>query len=166
MNGSRIVKRFGRACVFMLCLCSFFTIFAFADTTENTKDNTDSQDTGIEYVFIDSSDYSEQLDLINDSIDSLIDSSRDNNPVGDIVSIDQTREIVSASDTNGFKSVLLDIIGDYETVTTDYTYQSSNGYYSHSITTERDWAWICSAALLGAVVWCVFRGVVAILCRA
>lgn len=166
MNGTSIFKRSWRACVIVLCLCLISSVFAFADPAENNEDSSDNQNSSVEYVYIDNSDYSEQLDAIRDSVDSLVDSSRDTNPVGDIVDVNQTRETVSASDANGFKQVLLSILGDYETVTTDYTYQTSNGYYSHSITTERDWAWICSAAILGAVVWCVFRGVVAILCRA
>lgn len=64
---------------------------------------------------------------------------------------------VSASDSNGFKAVLLSLLGDYETVVTDYTYSSGNGYTSHSISIERDWSWICSCCILGLVVYCVFR---------
>lgn len=166
MYGKSIFTRSWRACVIVLCLCLISSVFAFADPAENNEDSSSDKNSSVEYVYLDNSDYSEQLDAIRDSVDSLVDSSRDTNPVGDIVDVNQTRETVSASNANGFKQVLLSILGDYETVTTDYTYQSSTGYYSHSITTERDWAWICSAAILGAVVWCVFRGVVAILCRA
>lgn len=166
MNGTSIFKRSWRACVIVLCLCLISSVFAFADTAENIEDSSGDQDTSVEYVYIDSSDYSEQLDAIRDSVDTLVDSSRDSNPIGDIIDVTQTRETISASDANGFKQVLLSILGDYETVTTDYTYQTYNGSVSHSITTERDWAWICAAAILGSVVWCVFRGVVAILCRA
>lgn len=166
MNVSRKFISTWRVCIVVLCTFLLFAVQSFADTVENTEDSSGSSSSGVEYVYVDSSDYTEQLDSIDNRLDSLVDSARDNNPVGDIVDVNQTRETVSASDSNGFKSVLLSILGDYETVTTDYTYQSSNGYYSHSITTERDWAWICSAAILGAVVWCVFRGVVAILCRA
>lgn len=84
---------------------------------------------------------------------------------GELVKVEQTRETVRPQDANGLKAIMLTLIGDYETVTTDYTYQSSNGYYSHSITTERDWSWIMTCALFVVVMWCVFRGVVAILCR-
>ena len=104
----------------------------------------------------------------NDLLDIL--DSRSTAPIsgaleGELVDIQQTRTTVSADDATGLKAIILGLIGNYETVTTDYTYQSSNGYYSHSITTERDWAWICSLALFVVVIWCVFRGVVAILCR-
>lgn len=105
----------------------------------------------------------------NNTIDSIL--SRSAAPIvnglieGELVDVQQTREVVRPQDANGLKAIMLTLIGDYETVTTDYTYQSSSGYYSHSITTERDWSWIMTCALFVVVVWCVFRGVVAILCR-
>lgn len=77
---------------------------------------------------------------------------------GELVSVEKSLMRVSASDATGFKAVMLSLLGDYETVITDYTYQSgSSGYYSHSINIERDWSWICSAAIFGLVIFCVFR---------
>ena len=81
-----------------------------------------------------------------------------------LVNVETSIEKVSASDTTGFKSVILGLLGDYETVVTDYTYNNGS-YQSHTINIERDWAWICSLCLFVVVIWCVFRGVVAILCR-
>lgn len=75
-----------------------------------------------------------------------------------------TRETVTANDATGFKAVMLSLLGDYETVVTDYTYQSgSSGYYSHSISIERDWAWIMSCAVFIVVLYCFFRAVGGIL---
>lgn len=77
---------------------------------------------------------------------------------GELVSVEKSLMRVSASDATGFKAVMLSLLGDYETVVTDYTYQSgSSGYYSHSINIERDWSWICSACIFGLVIFCVFR---------
>lgn len=77
---------------------------------------------------------------------------------GELVSETKTVQRVSASDSNGFKAVLLGLLGDYETVITDYEYRTGNNTYtSHSIQIERDWAWICSAAVLAVVLFCVFR---------
>lgn len=77
---------------------------------------------------------------------------------GELVSVEKSMMRVSASDSTGFKAVVLGLIGDYETVITDYTYQSgSTGYYSHSINIERDWSWICSACIFALVIFCVFR---------
>lgn len=73
---------------------------------------------------------------------------------------------VSASDATGFKALILQILGDYETVVTDYTYQSgSSGYYSHSINIERDWSWICSCGVFALLLYCTFRSIGGILCR-
>lgn len=77
---------------------------------------------------------------------------------GELVNVEKTIQTVRPQDANGFKAVMLSLIGNYETVITDYTYQSgSSGYYSHSIQIERDWSWICSAAVFALVVFCVFR---------
>lgn len=63
---------------------------------------------------------------------------------------------VSANDSTGFKRIMLQLLGDYETVVTDYTYNNGS-YTSHSISIERDWSWICSCCVFGLVVYCVFR---------
>lgn len=78
--------------------------------------------------------------------------------------VEITSKKVSSSDTNGLKSVLLGMIGDYETVITDYTYNNGT-YQSHSISIERDYAWIWSAILLVVVMYCVFRGIGGIICK-
>ena len=78
----------------------------------------------------------------------------------ELVSIEETRTVISADDATGLKAIMLDLIGDYETVITDYTYQSgSSGYYSHSISIERDYAWIWSCVVFIVVVYCTFRGI-------
>lgn len=77
---------------------------------------------------------------------------------GELVSVEKSIQRVSASDSTGFKAVMLTILGDYETVVTDYEYRNANSQYnSHSINIERDWSWICSAAIFGLVVFCFFR---------
>lgn len=84
----------------------------------------------------------------------------------ELVNTTQTRQTVTPSDTNGFKAVLLTIIGDYETVVTDYEYRNNNNtYMSHSITIEQDYAWICSAAMIGLITFCTFRIIGGMLCR-
>ena len=72
-----------------------------------------------------------------------------------LVNVTSSIERVSASDSSGFKAVILGLIGDYETVVTDYEYRSGNNTYtSHSISIERDWAWICSCGVFA--VWVLF----------
>lgn len=80
-------------------------------------------------------------------------------------SVNVSNQTVTANDSNGLKALMLELIGDYETVVTDYTYQSSNGYTTHSITIERDWSWIMTCGLFIVVLYCTFRAVGGILCR-
>lgn len=82
-----------------------------------------------------------------------------------IVDVETTMLRVSPSDTSGLKAVMLTILGDYETVITDYTYQTSGSYYSHSVSIERDWAWLCSAGMLALLTYCTFRAIGGILSR-
>lgn len=84
----------------------------------------------------------------------------------ELVNTTQTVQKVSPSDTNGFKAVLLTVLGDYETVVTDYEYRNNNNQYmSHSIAIEQDYAWICSAAILGLILYCTFRIIGGLLCK-
>lgn len=64
---------------------------------------------------------------------------------------------VTSSNTNGLKSVMLSLIGDYETVVTDYTYSTGSSYTQHSIEIEQDNVWICSFFMFALVVYCLFR---------
>lgn len=64
---------------------------------------------------------------------------------------------ISASDTSGFHAVILGLLGDYNPIVKDYTYQSAQGYYSHSIDIQPDWSWICSAAIFAIIIFCLFR---------
>lgn len=83
-----------------------------------------------------------------------------------LVNMTQSMQRVSASDTSGFKAVLLQILGDYETVVTDYEYRNNNNtYMSHSINIEQDYAWLCSAGILALLIYCTFRSMGGILCR-
>lgn len=73
---------------------------------------------------------------------------------------------ISASGTNGLKSLVLGLIGDYESIVTDYTYYNNNSsYQSHSITVTPDWPWIVSASFFALVLYCIFRLWGAALCR-
>lgn len=83
-----------------------------------------------------------------------------------LVNMTQSMQRVSSSDTSGFKAVLLQILGDYETVVTDYEYRNNNNtYMSHSIAIEQDYAWIASAGILALLIYCTFRSIGGILCR-
>ena len=106
-------------------------------------------------------------DIPTGLLDLLTIRSADPNTIeGELINVEKTVQRVRPQDANGFKAVMLSLLGDYETVITDYTYQSgSSGYYSHSIQIERDWSWICSAAVFALVIFCVFRCIGALIKR-
>lgn len=64
---------------------------------------------------------------------------------------------ISANQTSGFHAVILGLLGDYNPIVKDYTYQTSQGYISHSIEITPDWSWICTAAIFLVIIFCVFR---------
>lgn len=73
---------------------------------------------------------------------------------------------VTPSDTNGFKAVLLELLGDYDPIIVEYEYQNSNSsYMSYLREVQPDYVWLCSAAILLVVIYCLFRLGGAILCR-
>lgn len=74
-------------------------------------------------------------------------------------SVSTSRETVTAQDSNGLKAAFLGLVGDYETVITDYTYTSSNGYTTHTIDVQPDYAWLSAAVMALALVWCCFKAV-------
>lgn len=58
-------------------------------------------------------------------------------------SVNVSNETITAEDANGLKASLLQFIGDYTTIVTDYTY--SNGSYStHSVDVQPDYIWIAT----------------------
>lgn len=83
-----------------------------------------------------------------------------------LISVEVENLRISPSDTNGFKAVMLQIIGDYEPTVTDYTYQQNNyQYLSHSINIERDWSWICSCGVFALLLYFTFRTIGGICAR-
>ena len=83
-----------------------------------------------------------------------------------LINVETSTLRISANDSNGFKAVLLSLIGDYEAVVTDYTYQQNNyQYLSHSINIDRDWSWICSCGIFALLIYCTFRSIGGILAR-
>ena len=68
---------------------------------------------------------------------------------------------VSASDTTGFQSVILSLLGDYTPVVKDYTYItiSYNGSQTtnHVVDIQPDYSWIASAVIFAIVIYCTFR---------
>lgn len=70
----------------------------------------------------------------------------------------ETFALSPITDANGLKGIMLDILGDYDNIVTQYRYisnSSSNYSYVNQITP--DYPWIFSAVLFIILVWSVFR---------
>lgn len=145
------------------CLCIIFSFsFIYADDTTDQQqsvplDINNSTPVVVDITQLLNNNNSTESDITEPDLVEVIEPQ--------LIKAEQTRQTVTPSDANGFKQVLLTIIGDYETVVTDYTYQNSSNYYSHSIEIEQDYAWICSAAMLGLITFCTFKIIGGLLCK-
>lgn len=64
---------------------------------------------------------------------------------------------ITPSSTSGLKAALLGILGNYDPVIVEYQYQSSQGYNNYLREVQPDYVWLCSAALLALVIYCLFK---------
>lgn len=64
---------------------------------------------------------------------------------------------ISANQTSGLHRIILTLIGDYNPIVTDHTYQNYNGYTQHAIDVTPDWSWISTCFLFVVVIFCTFR---------
>ena len=67
--------------------------------------------------------------------------------LGDLVGI-ETFALSPIETSTGLKGILLDILGPYDNIVTQFKYQqSNNSYYTYVIEVTPDYPWIASAAL-------------------
>ena len=64
---------------------------------------------------------------------------------------------VTPQNTSGLKAVIIGLIGNYDTIVTDYIYSNNNGYVSHTIEVQPDYVFLCSFAMLFLIIYCLFR---------
>ena len=65
---------------------------------------------------------------------------------------------VTPSNTSGFKSVLVGLLGNYDTIVTVHQYQSDTSSYRSYVTdVQPDYVWLSGAALLLLLIYCLFR---------
>lgn len=75
----------------------------------------------------------------------------------DDIQVFSTVEPVTPADASGLKKILLELIGNYESIVTDYRYQNSNGTWSYLREIQPDYVWLTSAAIFAIVLWGTFR---------
>lgn len=81
------------------------------------------------------------------------------------VTVLSTLDPITPSNTTGFKSVLLSVIGSYDSIVTEYKYTNTNGTVSYLREVTPDYVWLVSAAIFAIVLYCVFRLGGSLLCR-
>ena len=64
---------------------------------------------------------------------------------------------VTPSSTSGLKAALLGLLGNYDPVIVEYQYSGANGYTNYLREIQPDYVWLCSAALLALVIYCLFK---------
>lgn len=69
----------------------------------------------------------------------------------------QTMEPITPSNSNGMKSVLLNVLGDYSAIVVEYRYTNTNGTYSYQREIQPDYVWMASAAIFALMIYCCFR---------
>lgn len=72
---------------------------------------------------------------------------------------------VTPSNSNGLKSALISLVGNYDPIVEEYSYTNSNGYISYVREITPDYPWLISAGLIAICIYCLFRLGGAILCR-
>lgn len=80
----------------------------------------------------------------------------------DDIQVLSTVEPVTPANATGLKKILLELIGNYESIVTDYRYQNSNGTWSYLREIQPDYVWLASAVVFAIVLWCTFRAGVSI----
>lgn len=72
---------------------------------------------------------------------------------------------ITSSDATGLKAVLLEFLGDWDSIVVEHAYESSNGYTNYVREIQLDYPWLCSAGILAIMIFCLFRLGGAVLCR-
>lgn len=171
---------------FVLAVPAFADEVPFIDLNQDGVNDYSSENGTLNYYYLKQiqdlhtadSELRNDVDTIRSDLDSFISSgssdsstpsdspaSVDNgesNPLDTSDMVLQSVDVYSVSpvtpqNTSGLKAVLLGLIGNYDTVVTDYTYTSNNGYVSHTIEVQPDYVFICSFVMLCLVIYCLFR---------
>ena len=69
-----------------------------------------------------------------------------NNNISSNIVITGTQSPITPNNTNGFKNVLVSLIGNYDVIVSEYRYTSSQGYTNINIEQQPDYVWIISCA--------------------
>lgn len=83
----------------------------------------------------------------------------------ELVAVYSTLDPVTPENANGLKAILLELIGDYESIVVEYEYQNTNGYSSYVREIYPDYTWLCACAIFLVMLYCTFRLGASVLCK-
>lgn len=83
----------------------------------------------------------------------------------DVGIVAQSLEPITPSNATGLKKIMLTLLGNYESIVTDYRYQNSNGTWQYLREIQPDYVWLVSAAVFAIVLWCTLRAGVYFVCK-
>lgn len=127
------------------------------DGTETiTEIPTESENTSVYIVLPAAENSSTDSDPVQEDEETVLYSEEITVEMPTLLSTNVSTETITADDTSGLKAVMLDLIGDYETVITDYTY-TNGSYTSHSIDVQPDYVWITCLGLFAMCIWCTLK---------
>lgn len=72
---------------------------------------------------------------------------------------------ITPSKASGLKAVMLDFVGDWDSIVVEHSYQSTNGNINYVREIQLDYPWLCACGLLVVMIYCLFRLGGSILCR-
>lgn len=72
---------------------------------------------------------------------------------------------VGPGDATGLKAIMLSLIGEWDSIVIEHSYESSNGYTNYLREIQLDYPWLCSCAIFLVIIYCIFRLGGSILCR-
>lgn len=72
---------------------------------------------------------------------------------------------ITPNEATGLKAILLDLIGSYDAIVVEYSYENTNGYTSYVREIQYDYPWLCACGLFVIVLFCILRGGFAVLCK-
>lgn len=120
------------------------------------------------------SDLNEKVEVIEDDIDTLSESTTVPDSTTQNVTTEEITEFnpdtdmpvsiglysvspIRPEDTSGLKSILLSILGNYDPVIVEYEYQNSNNYSSYLREVLPDYPWCASFFIFALLIYCTFR---------
>lgn len=86
-------------------------------------------------------------------------------PVNVLTYCGSSQQSLSASSYSGLKGVLLEFLGEWESITVQHSYVDSSGNTVTQVEVVPDYPWIAAAVLLCLMVFCLFRIGGALICK-